>query len=76
MLNVIGLLAAFDNLKPMNMDALIPALNFLWQGLLAIFIVIGLIIIAVKLTLWIITKCEEAKKKRAEKSNDGENAQS
>ena len=70
-----SLMAVF-NLDPMNWDVIKHALNFLWQGLLAIFIVIGLIIIAVKLTLWIITKCEEAKKKRAEKSNDGENAQS
>ncbi len=74
MLNVIGLLAAFDNLKPMNMDALIPALNFLWQGLLAIFVVIGLIIIAVKLTALIINKCDEIKRRREEAEN-AENGQ-
>ena len=72
MLNLIGLLAAFDNLTPMNMDALIPALNFLWQGLLAIFVVIGLIIIAVKLTAFVITKCDETKKRRAEEAKNAE----
>ena len=68
MLNM--LLAAFDNLKPMNWEVLEPALNFLWQGLLAIFVVIGLIIITVKITAAVIAKCDEAKKakeaKRAE----------
>lgn len=72
MLNLIGLLAAFDNLTPMNMDALIPALNFLWQGLLAIFVVIGLIIIAVKLTAFVIAKCDETKKRRAEEAKNAE----
>ncbi len=66
MLNFICLLAAFDNLTPMNWEALSPALNFLWQGLLAIFVVIGLIIIAVKLTAFVIAKCEEIKKRREE----------
>lgn len=68
MLNM--LLAAFDNLNPMNWEVLKPALNFLWQGLLAIFVVIGLIIITVKITAAVIAKCDEAKKakeaKRAE----------
>ena len=66
MLNFICLLAAFDNLTPMNWEVLSPALNFLWQGLLAIFVVIGLIIIAVKLTAFVIAKCEEIKKRREE----------
>ena len=68
-------LLAFENLNPMNWDVILPALDFLWKGLLAIFVVIGLIIIAVKLTALIITKCEEAKKRReeaktAENTND------
>ncbi|MBQ7369306.1 MAG: hypothetical protein IJW60_06345 [Clostridia bacterium] len=75
MLNLIGLLAAFDNLTPMNMDALLPALNFLWQGLLAIFVVIGLIIIAVKITAFAIAKCDEIKKRREEAAQDAENGQ-
>ena len=46
----------------MNWEVLKPALNFLWQGLLAIFVVIGLIIISVKLTAFFIAKGEEYKK--------------
>ncbi len=64
MLNV--LLAAFDNLNPMNWEVIAPALNFLWQGLLAIFVVIGLIILAVKLAAWAIAKCGEIKARREE----------
>ena len=66
MLNFITLLAAFDNLTPMNWEVIAPALNFLWQGLLAIFVVIGLIIITVKLTAFAIAKCDEIKKRREE----------
>ena len=58
-----SLLAA---LTPMNWKVIEPALNFLWQGLLAIFVVIGLIIIAVKLTAFAIVKCDEMKKRREE----------
>ena len=72
MMNLISLLAAFDNLKPMNPDVIIPALNFLWQGMLAIFVVIGLIIVTVKLTAFVIGKCEEAKKRREESANHGD----
>jgi hypothetical protein len=62
----LNLLAAFDNLNPMDWNALEPALNFLWQGLLAIFVVIGLIIVAVKLTAFVIAKIDEMKSKREE----------
>ena len=65
------LLAAFDNLTPMNWEVLKPALNFLWQGLLAIFVVIGLIIVSVKLTAYVIAKCDEIKKNR-EQAEDSE----
>ena len=72
MLNL--LLAAFDNLTPMNWDVIKPALNFLWQGLLAIFVVIGLIIISVKITAFDINKAEEMKKQREEQDeNDNPN---
>ncbi|MBR4942971.1 MAG: hypothetical protein IKZ28_02985 [Clostridia bacterium] len=72
MLNL--LLAAFDNLTPMNWDVIKPALNFLWQGLLAIFVVIGLIIISVKITAFAINKAEEMKKQREEQDeNDNPN---
>ena len=65
MLNLFSLLA-FDNLTPMNKDVLIPALNFLWQGMLAIFVVIGLIIVTVKACNYAIVKAEESKKAREE----------
>lgn len=68
MLNV--LLAAFDNLNPMNWDVIKPALNFLWQGLLAIFVVIGAIIIVVKLTQLAIDGAEKAKKNKQNAKND------
>ncbi len=71
MMNLISLLA-FDNLDPMNWEVIKPALNFLWQGLLAIFVVIGLIIIVVKITATAINKSEEAKK-RKEESAENEN---
>ena len=69
------LLAAFDNLTPMNWEVLKPALNFLWQGLLAIFVVIGLIIVAVKLTALVIAKCAEMKAHKEEEQNEQNNAQ-
>ena len=73
MYTLTSLLAAFK-LDPMNWEVIKPSLNFLWQGLLAIFVVIGLIILAVKLTSFIISKCTEAKKKREEKAkNESEN---
>lgn len=69
------LLAAFDNLKPMQWSVLKPALNFLWQGLLAIFVVIGLIIVAVKIASWAIVKAGEIKKKREEYMQNQEDNQ-
>ena len=65
---MLNMLLAFENLTPMNWEVLKPALNFLWQGLLAIFVVIGLIIIAVKITALIIDKATAYKKKRAEET--------
>lgn len=59
-------LLAFENLDPMNWEVIKHALNFLWQGLVAIFVVIGLIIIAVKLTSLCINKAAEAKNRREE----------
>lgn len=66
------LMAAFDNLTPMNWEVLKPALNFLWQGMLAIFVVIGLIIAAVKITAYVITKVDEAKKRKEEAASANE----
>ena len=73
MLNL--LMAAFDNLTPMNWAVLKPALNFLWQGLLAIFVVIGLIIITVKIAAYAIAKADEYKQnKQTKKDNDDQNS--
>ena len=73
---MLTMLLAFDNLNPMNWDVLKPALNFLWQGLLAIFVVIGLIIITVKITAGVINKCDEMKKRREEAMQNAENSDS
>ena len=72
MFNLFSLLA-FDNLTPMNWAVLEPALNFLWQGLLAIFVVIGLIIVTVKACNYVIVKAEEMKKAREEAKANAEN---
>ena len=72
MFNLFSLLA-FDNLTPMNWAVLEPALNFLWQGLLAIFVVIGLIIVAVKACNYAIVKANEMKKAREEAKANAEN---
>ncbi len=72
---MLNLILAFDNLTPMNWDVIAPALNFLWQGLLAIFVVIGLIIVAVKLTSFAIAKAAEMKKRREEEAQAQENNQ-
>ena len=73
MLYLNALLAAFDNLDPMNWEVLKHSLNFLWQGLLAIFVVIALIIISVKITAVCIQKAEDAKKRREEEKTDTPN---
>ena len=51
----------FDNLTPMNMTNILASLQIMWQGLLAIFVVIALIIIAVKLTIFSINKITKMK---------------
>ena len=71
MWNIFALLA-FNNLQPMNKAVLIPALNFLWKGLLAIFVVIGLIILSVKLTAFFVKKAEESKTAKEQKNADSE----
>ena len=65
---MLNMLLAFENLTPMNPEALTPALNILWQGLLAIFIVIGLIIVAVSVTTDIIAKTNAYKEKNGNPS--------
>ena len=64
-----SLLAIFEGLTPMNGANLVAALNILWKGVLAIFIVIALIIVAVKAVSYGIQKADEAKKQRKENAN-------
>ena len=67
------LLAIFEGLTPMDGGNLVAALNILWKGVLAIFIVIALIIVAVKITSYCIQKADEAKKQREANANKDEN---
>lgn len=69
------LLGIFKNLDPMNKDSLISALEILWKGLLAIFIVIGAIILTVKIVSLIIQKANEYKKAREEARSAEDNSQ-
>ena len=71
------LLALFEGLTPMNGENLVAALHILWKGLLAIFIVIALIIIAVKVTSLSIAKFAELKERaqNAEVDDEDTNAQ-
>ena len=62
-------LLAFENLNPMNMEVLLPALDFLWKGLLAIFVVIGLIILSVKFTSYCVAKFTAWQQRREELKN-------
>ena len=55
------MLAIFEGLTPLNKENLFASLEILWKGLLAIFIVIALIIIAVKISSYAIAKCAELK---------------
>ena len=66
------LLALFEGLTPMNGENLIASLTILWKGLLAIFIVIALIIIAVKVSSYIITKCAELKRRAEENASEND----
>ena len=69
---MLNFLLAFENLNPMNWEVIKPALNFLWKGLLAIFVVIALIIITVKVTAWAIAKAEQIKKEKESQKSDEE----
>ena len=62
----------FDNLTPMNLENILASLTIMWQGLLAIFIVIGLIILAVQITIFSIKKIVQMKEdieKKVEESD-------
>ena len=71
MLNLFSLLA-FEGIQLFNnWDVVLVALDFLWKGLLAIFVVIGLIILVVKITAYCIATAEA--RKAQGQQNDGEN---
>ena len=56
----------------MNLENILASLTIMWQGLLAIFIVIGLIILAVQITIFSIRKITEMKadiEKKVEESD-------
>ncbi|MBR6744189.1 MAG: hypothetical protein IKM00_03115 [Clostridia bacterium] len=62
----------FDNLTPMNIENILKSLTIMWQGLLAIFIVIGLIVLAVQITSFTIrriAKMKEDIEKKVEESD-------
>jgi len=62
----------FNNLTPLNVENILASLTIMWQGLLAIFIVIGLIIIAVQITIFSIKKIAQMKEdieKKVEESD-------
>ncbi len=51
----------FSTLDPMNPEVIKASLQIMWQGLLAIFVVIALIIIVVQLTMFFINKVNKMK---------------
>ena len=62
----------FNNLTPMNIENILKSLTIMWQGLLAIFIVIGLIVLAVQITSFTIrriAKMKEDIEKKVEESD-------
>lgn len=57
-------LTSSTGLNPLDWENIKPTLKILWQGLLAIFVVIGIIIAIVSLINFCIAKAEHAKKLR------------
>ena len=51
----------FSTLDPMNPEVIKASLQIMWQGLLAIFVVIALIIIVVQFTIFFINKVNKIK---------------
>ena len=72
-------LLSAPKLDPLNWETVKDALTILWQGLLAIFVVIAIIIAIVSLVNFCIAKADAAKARRkaaeqANMQNDGEDA--
>ena len=57
-------LTSSTGLNPLDWENIKPTLKILWQGLLAIFVVIGIIIAIVSLINFCIAKAEQKKKLR------------
>lgn len=64
------ILAPFENLTPLNEENILKALTILWQGLLAIFVTIGIIIAAVALIRFCILRAERLAAKRSERKDE------
>lgn len=59
-----------------NTEGLLKSLNILWQGLLAIFIVVSVVIVVTYLLKYVVVKITDAKEKTAPKDaldEDGNN---
>ena len=52
----------------LNIENFIASLKYMWQGMLCIFVVIGVIILSVYLVGFITSKLEERKKSGEEQS--------
>ena len=63
---MLSFLLSNSSLNPLNWQNIKPTFTILWKGLLAIFVVIGLIIVAVQLVSLCVKKAEKAKKAREE----------
>ena len=63
-----------QELTPVDWDNIKPTFTILWKGLLAIFVVIGIIIAVVWTINFCIAKAEKAKKNRVPTPEDNERA--
>ncbi len=58
-----------------NTENLLKSLNVLWQGLLAIFIVVAIVIVVTYLLKYVVVKITDAKEKSAEKTASDEDTE-
>lgn len=57
-----------DLFEKFSVDRFVDSLKYMWQGMLCIFVVIGVIILSVYLVGFITSKLEERKKSGEEQS--------
>lgn len=67
---LLQILAPFENMTPLNEENILKALTILWQGLLAIFVTIAIIIAAVALIRFCILRAERRIAKRSEQKDE------